>query len=161
MNPIMRKKHLELQSGWATRQLSAAWQNSVQRELQPIPLKWGRKQCLRVCWELSGSCLGPVTVKGLTLLLPRLSREETHSHSWTLPWSRTLRQGGPVPGCFVRFLPLKKVQRLGWHDACGLSYKWWRGIAWPYFAWHKDQSLPVCNGWWKTAFVYQFYPLIC
>lgn len=107
MNPIMRKKHLELQSGWAKRRLSAAWQNSVQREYGQLAVSEEGMSC-----RSAGSCLEPVMVNGLTFLPPRPSREKVHAHSRSLTWSRTLRQGGPVSAYFSHLLPVRKVQTL-------------------------------------------------
>lgn len=160
MNPIMRRKHLEMQSNWPAKPLSTAWQNSVLRELHPIPFKRGNDA---TSYGMAGSCLESIMVEGLTFLLPELSREKTLTHSWTLTWSQTPRQGPLGFFCF-QFLPLGKVQDIvlgSWHIACGLCSKWRWGMAWSYLAWHKDQSLPAYNGSWKTAFVYQFFPLIC
>lgn len=153
MNPIMRKKHLELQSGCATRQLSAAWQNSAQREFQPIPFKWGMKLChaglLAPVWNL-------LTVKELTFLLLQLA---VHTLQLYLEQNIRTRSNSPDPFCGpVAFSEEDLDTGWGWHKAGGLSCKWWKGILWPCFAWYRDQSLTACNGWWKTAFVDQFSP---
>lgn len=73
----MRRKHLELQSGCTTRQLFATWQKSIQREVQPVPFKWGRQQrhpsVLAAVWNLlwwrvSPFCLHSPAEKTHTLL---------------------------------------------------------------------------------------------
>lgn len=55
MNPTMRKKHLELQSGWTTRRLPAMRQNSIQGN---FPLSEGGSNIIWVCWQLLESCEG-------------------------------------------------------------------------------------------------------
>ena len=81
MNPTMRKKHLELQSGWTTRRLPAMRQNSIQVK---FPFKWGRQQhhlgLLAAVgnlwwWRDSPSCF-----------YGRAERRH-NTHSWTLTWS--------------------------------------------------------------------------
>lgn len=109
MNPIMRKRHLELQSGWTTRHFSASRQNSIHREGQPIPFKGGRQPChmdlLAAVWNLSHwrdspSCFQVQAERRHSLLNPNL-KPDTQARR-TSP-----RAFFPVPSS-------EEVSDLGW-----------------------------------------------
>lgn len=85
----------------------------------------------------AGSHLESVMVKGLTFLLPRLSREKMRT-----PLNPNLKLDtkarAPAPELSFLVALSDKAQTLqgwpSWHAACSLADGWWRGRAWPYFA---------------------------
>lgn len=97
----------------------------------------------------AGRHLEPVMVKGLTFLLPRLSREKIYT-LLNPNLKRVTKARAPAPERSLVALSDKAQTLLGWpgwHAACGLAYRWWRGRAWPYFADTKIKaSEPVMDG---------------
>lgn len=124
MNLIMRKKHLELQSGWAKRRLSASWQNSVQREYGQLAVSQEGMSC-----RSAGSCLEPVMLKGLTFPPPRAEQREGPRTLKKPNWKPDTQARRTSLGIFFPFSPSEEgsdtVQGWpGWQGACGLSYTW-------------------------------------